>query len=34
MKVQAATNYRKRKSEKVERNLNLGTYNQTTDTTK
>jgi hypothetical protein len=29
MKGQAAPNYRKRKSKKVESNLNLGTHNQT-----
>jgi hypothetical protein len=28
MKGQAAPNYRKRKSKKVESNLNLGTHNQ------
>jgi hypothetical protein len=29
MKVQAAPNYRKRKSKKVESKINLGTHNQT-----
>jgi hypothetical protein len=29
MKVQAVPNYRKRKSKKVERNIDLATHNQT-----